>query len=52
MWILRTFYWGKPESIEEYQSKDEALARFNQLVCAFKFGVVGFSVSYPEKKEN
>jgi hypothetical protein len=46
-WIVETYYQNKHRDTFKFKSRDEAMAKFNSLCGAFKFGLVGWSASYP-----
>lgn len=51
-WVVETFYQNKRQDTFTFNSRDEAMAKFNSLCGAFKFGLVGWSASYPREVEN
>jgi hypothetical protein len=50
-WIIHIYYQNKKHSTEKFLTREDALVRFNSLSGAFKFGLVGWSVSYPSEEK-
>jgi hypothetical protein len=49
-WIVQLFFQGKLDHTEIFTSKEEALAYYQNKAGACRFGLVGWSVSYPREQ--
>lgn len=48
-WIVQFFYYGELRDTERFASRDEAMAFYENKLGACRFGLVGWSVSYPRE---
>lgn len=49
MWIVQLFYQNKLDATFTFPSELEAKEFFQQKALAFKYGLMGWSASYPRK---
>lgn len=49
VWVVEMAYMGKVQNSERFSSKDDAIAFYESKLGACRFGLVGWSVSYPKQ---
>ena len=50
VWVVETFHGSERQAVEEFPSEEEARRYFEAKRAACRFGLVGWSVSFPREQ--
>jgi hypothetical protein len=50
IWIVERFYMGQMDSAERFATREEAMEYFQSAANGCRYGLVGWSVSYPRQE--